>query len=577
MNKFFLLFLIFSLSGLFRIVAQTPDNTNPRDPFFAPKPQQEQASKVQHIHSDESGVKPDQYEGNLVFSGNVKFEHQGSVLTADKVVLYQKENFLKAIGNVVLLNADGTKITAEEMEYDGNSQRGIARQNVVLTDPKQSIKTEILYYDRVPNTAYFNTGGTISDGQNIMYTKSATYYVNTKDIDFVGHSTIDAKDYTIESDNIKTNQTTKLSKFFGPTTIRSKTNYGNYVYTELGEHDGKTGISHLRKNSRIHYNGKILTGDELVYNRNTGFGKGTGNVMLDDPKEKRFVKGGYAEIYELKDSAMITNKPYAVKIFEKDSMYISADRFLSFQKPDSTNQKKSYLRAYHKVRVFKTNMQARADSMSYNETDGILHLMKNPILWSGTKQITGDEVKVFMNTTTQDIDSVKVLGNAFAISKVDSLNMKDEFHQIKSKWMGIYFEKGQIKKAVAVENAQSIAYADEENEKTKEMSRIGVAIAVCGQIEADFIEKRLETVTCRIGAQSDIYPMSMLPREKRFFPDFNWNTKDRPKKWEDIFLDTPNYDEIVYESDNQLYDLAEAERQKQAEKNKPKTPVREKR
>ena len=132
MNKTFLLTFIIVLLGFFRISAQTPDNSNPKDPFFAPKSQQEQASKVQHIHSDESGVKPDQYEGNLVFSGNVKFEHQGSVLTADKVVLYQKENFLKAIGNVVLLNADGTRITAEEMEYDGNTERGIARKTSCL-------------------------------------------------------------------------------------------------------------------------------------------------------------------------------------------------------------------------------------------------------------------------------------------------------------------------------------------------------------------------------------------------------------------------------------------------------------
>ena len=577
MNKTFLLTFIIILFGFIRIDAQTPDNTNPKDPFFAPKSQQEQASKVQHIHSDESGVKPDQYEGNLVFSGNVKFEHQGSVLTADKVVLYQKENFLKAIGNVVLLNADGTKITAEEMEYDGNTQRGIASKNVVLSDPKQTIKTETLYYDRVPNTAYFNTGGTISDGQNIMYTKSATYYVSTKDIDFIGHSTIDSKDYTIESDNIKTNQTTQISQFLAATTIRSKENPRNYIYTELGDHNAKTGISRLKKNSRIHYNDKILTGDFLEYNRNTGFGKGTGNVTLNDPKENRYIKGGYGEIYEKKDSAMITDKAYAVKIFEKDSLYIAADKFLSFQKPDSTKQKKSYLRAYRKVRIFKTNMQARADSLSYNETDGILHLMKKPILWSGTKQITGDEVMVYMNTTTQDIDSVKVIGNAFAISKADSLNMKDEFNQIKSKWMAIYFEKGQIKKAVAVENAQSIAYADDQDEKTKEVNRIGVAVSVCGEIIADFIEKRVETVTCRVGAQSDIYPMSFMSKEKRFFPDFNWNTKDRPQKWNDIFEDTPNYPETIYESDNSLYEKAEAERLKLEEKNKPKTPVRQKR
>ena len=59
---------------------------------------------------------------------------------ADEVILYQEENFVKAFGNVKLQNADGSIITADEMEYDGNTERGIARKNVVLTDPKQTIK-----------------------------------------------------------------------------------------------------------------------------------------------------------------------------------------------------------------------------------------------------------------------------------------------------------------------------------------------------------------------------------------------------------------------------------------------------
>jgi lipopolysaccharide assembly outer membrane protein LptD (OstA) len=126
----------------------------------------------------------------MVFSGNVQFEHQGSVLTADEVVFYQRK-FSQSDWKCCLATPDGNRITAEEMEYDGNTQRGIARRNVVLTDPKQTIKTETLYYDKIPNTAYFNTGGTIySNDGSVMYTKTATYYLNTKMIDFVGRSNI---------------------------------------------------------------------------------------------------------------------------------------------------------------------------------------------------------------------------------------------------------------------------------------------------------------------------------------------------------------------------------------------------
>lgn len=578
MKKVFLFILLLIVVRTFSQITPAQNQGLVKDPFFNnSSPQTEASKKVQHRHSDTAGVSPDKYEGNMVFSGNVMFEHQGSVLTADEVVFYQKENFLKAIGHVVLTTSDGSKITAEEMEYDGNTQRGIARKNVVLTDPKQTIKTETLYYDKIPNTAYFNTGGTIySNDGSVMYTKAATYYLNTKMIDFIGRSNIETDKYTIISDNIKTNQNTGVSDFFGPTTIRSKENYGQYVYTELGTYNSKTGESFLNKNSRIHYNDKILTGDKLYFNRNTGFGKGTGNVTLDDPKQNRYIKGGYGEIYEKKDSAMVTDKPYFVKILGKDSVYMAAEKFLTYQKPDSANvlKKKSFLRAFRKVRIFKTNMQGRADSLSFNETDGEMHLMRKPILWMGVKQVTGDEIRIYSNPEKEITDSIRVMGNAFAISKADSLNLKDEFNQIKSKNMIVYLKNNAIDVAKAVGNAQAISYADDTNQKTKEVTRIGVALSTCGEIAAQFLERRLEVVDCNIGANTDTYPMSKISKEERFFKDFNWNTKDRPQKWRDIFLDTPNYPEIVYQSDNSLFERADAERKKLEEKNKPKTPIR---
>lgn len=578
MKKTLLLLLLLIVVRLFSQVAPTQNTGLVKDPFFNnPNRNTEASKKVINKHADTFGVKADKYEGNPVFSGNVVFEHQGSVLTADEVVFYQKENFLKAIGNVVLTTADGNRITASEMEYDGNTERGIARKNVVLTDPKQTIKTEILYYDKIPNTAYFNTGGTIySNDGSVMYTKSATYYLNTKMIDFIGRSNIETDKYTIISDNIKQNQNTGASDFAGPTTIRDKANPRNYVYTELGTYNSKTGESFLNKNSRIHYNDKVLTGDKLYFNRNTGFGKGNGNVTLDDPKQNRYIKGGYGEIYEKKDSAMVTDKPYLVKVLTKDSVYMSAEKFLSYQKPDSINKlkKKSFLRAFRKVRIYKTDMQGRADSLSFNETDGEMHLMRKPILWMGVKQITGDEIRIYSNPEKEITDSVRVIGNAFAISKADSLNLKDEFNQIKSKNMIVYLKNNAISSAKAVGNAQAITYADDTNQKTKVVTRIGVALSTCGEIVAEFLERRLEIVDCNVSPTTDTYPMSRIAKDQRFFKDFNWNTKDRPQKWRDIFLDTPNYPEIVYQSDNSLFERADAERKKLEEKNKPKTPVR---
>ncbi|WP_100075383.1 OstA-like protein [Chryseobacterium camelliae] len=579
----FLFALLFLVST--SVFAQEKLKPAQRDPYLqnpvknATPPQLNPQDRIHIINADKIIKDPAKYDGNRYLTGNVKIEHQGSILTADEVIIYDEENFVKAIGNTRLQNTDGSVITAGEMEYDANTQKGVARKNVVLTDPKQTIKTEILYYDRLSNQAYFNTGGTITDGQNVMYTKSATYFLDTKMIDFVGNVKIDSPDYIIEGPNIKQNQNTKIAEFFGPTTITSRKNPRNRVYTELGTYRMNTKEAFLKKNSRIFYNDKILTGDDMYYNQLTGFGTATGNVTLDDPNEKRYIKGGYGEIFEKKDSAMMTKNPYAVKIFEKDSLYFASEKIISYQRPDSLDAtvKKSFLRAFRKARFYKSNAQGRADSIAFNETDGVMHMYRNPYLWSGEKQVTGDKVEAYFNTQTENIDSLKVLGNAFAISKVDSLSLKDEFNQVKGKFMTVYYQNNNIKEAKVIGNAQSIVYVDEENQQTKKPERVGITLSTCGIIGALFEEKALQIISCSVGANSDTYPMSMIEPSKRKFPDFNWNTKDRIRKWQDILVDSPNYEEVKYQADTSLYDQVQENIEKEKAKEEAKKPKRTRR
>ena len=574
--KYFFVFFLFINASIFAQIPTEPKDPAVKDSFFNQTKAAPQGEKVKLIHSDTFGIVKGKYDDNPFFAGNVQFLHQGSTLTADEVIFYREQNFVKAIGNVKLQNADGSVITSGEMEYDGNTQKGIARKNVVLTDPGQTIKTEILYYDRVSNNAYFNTGGTIAKDGNVMYTKSANYDLNSRIIDFTGNVRIDNAEYTVEGVNIVQNQNTNTATFNGPTTITNKKNPSNLIYTEKGNYNMNSKEVYLKKNSRIHYNDKILTGDDLYFNQITGFGTGKGNVTLRDPKEKRYMKGGYGEIYEKKDSAMMTDKPYAVKILEKDSMYFSAEKLLAYQKIDSTNplKKKSFLRAYKKARMFKTNIQLRTDSLSFNETDGIMHLNGNPIAWSDEKQVTGNKIEAYFDTEKEYIDSLRVIGNAFAISKADSLNKKDEFNQVKGKLMIVYYKENQINLAKVIGNAQAITYADDTNEKTKEVERIGVALSTCGTIEALFEDRRVQIISCNVGANTDIYPMSKISREKRFFTDYNWNTKDRLRKWQDIFLDSPGYEEVVYESDDSLYDAVQKSIDEAKAKEEAKNPKR---
>ena len=122
MKKFlFSIFIVISTIAFAQI-----DNINPKEPLVKDSYFKKETNvpispgkKVEFKHSDLTLRKPEMYGGNPFFTGNVQFEHQGAMLTADRVIFYEKENFAKAIGNVLLVTSDGNRITSNEMEYDG--------------------------------------------------------------------------------------------------------------------------------------------------------------------------------------------------------------------------------------------------------------------------------------------------------------------------------------------------------------------------------------------------------------------------------------------------------------------------
>ena len=44
-------------------------------------------------------------------------------------------------------------------------------------------------------------------------------------------------------------------------------------------------------------------------------------------------------------------------------------------------------------------------------------MLRNPVLWSGKNQMTGDTIHLLSNTITDKLDTLKVFKNAFLIQK----------------------------------------------------------------------------------------------------------------------------------------------------------------
>lgn len=523
--------------------------------------------KIKHLHSDILRVLPDKFEGNPFAYGNVAFEHEGTKLYSDSAVYYQKENFFRAWSRVRIVN-DTMNMTSDSLEYDGNTSIAkafdrvhmkdskselfadyveysqetdiaIASGNVVLIDPSQRIETPHLIYDRKMGIARTDAGAVIrgEDG-TVTHAQTLVYNANTKVVEFNRNTTIETPEYRINSEQMKMNQATDVTEFIGRTRITDRKNPRNYILMPEGSgtFNKRTGEAFLKKRSTVYREGKELHGDEMYFNDKTGYGWAKGNVLIDDPEEKRFIRGEYGEAYREMDSAYVTGNAYAVKAFTLDSLYFHADTIMAVQQKDSTR----VIKAYFNARFYKSNAQGKSDSVFYNETVGLLKSFRDPILWSGGQQITGDTIYLYNNPEKQVLDSVHIFNNSFAISKVDSL-MEKEYNQVKGKFMIGYFLNNELNLVEVHENAQAITYADDENDENNTKERIGINMSDCGIIEAEISGNNIDVLACRIQASSKLYPESKLPEKLRYLKDFNWRGEEQMKHWKEIF-DDPPYD-----------------------------------
>ena len=530
--------------------------------LFAQQKSVKVKAKLQHADLIERD--PKKYEGNQFLTGNVVIEYKGDLVYADSAVLYQDKNLAVVWSNARLVSKDKT-ITADKMEYDGNTTIAKAFKNVVLTDPgsritadymeynktteiatgigkvevktpTQQISSEKIIYERltgniIVNDTYKTIGsdGTLVEGRNVVYN------IKSKSANFGSEVFITNKDYTIYSRKMTTNDLTGITTFRDYSKITRRNDPSQYIITSDGDFNKKTGEAWLRNNSKVYYQDKTLTAKKLYFNDKTGFGKGEGDVFLDDPKEKRFLRGDYGEAFRYLDSAYVTKNAYAVKAFDKDSLYISADTLLAVKRHDVDST--SFIKAFHKARFYKSNANGKADSLVFNQTKGIMQFYKDPILWSGDNQVTGDYMEAYTNMKTNKMDSLKVFNNAFVIAKVDSL-IDNEFHQIKGKYLTVLFHDDKIDFVNVEENAVALTYMDDTDAKTKKKERYGANISYCGIIEVDVVGKDVELVACRIKSDGKMYPLSQFPDEIRYLPNFKWRISERLNKWRDIFVES---------------------------------------
>ena len=475
-------------------------------------------------NADFQEINENEVPGALLLIGNVKVNHDGVVLTCNKAYYFQKDNYLKAFGNVQLVQGDTLFLNSKYAEYSGNLKKAFATGDAVMSSPDATLKTDTINFDRNVQQVFYNTKGTIVNKDNTLVSKSGRYFVEEKKFQFLTEVTITNPKYVIKSNHLDYYSNSGHTYLFGPSTITSKS---NYIYTEKGFYDTKKNLAHFLRKSYIKYDDRLIEGDSLYYNRNIEFASATRNVKITDSINRGIVKGHYAEIYKLKDSMFVTKRAVAINLVEKDSVYIHGQKLMVTGK-----EGERILRAYKNVRFYKIDMSGKCDSIHSNSKTALTKLIGNPILWNGESQITGDIMHLIGDNNTKKLDSLKVLNNTFIVSR-DTLGTG--YNQVKGLNLFGKFKDGKLHDVDVIKNTEVVYYMRNDDNEL-----IGINKNVSSKINLILENNDIQTITFFNKVDGDVYPEADLPENARKLKGLRWRGDERIKSKDDIFTAEDN-------------------------------------
>jgi lipopolysaccharide export system protein LptA len=460
-------------------------------------------------------------------TGQVYIVHEGVKMWCDQAFVYIKDNFVKAYGKVRIAQGDTITMNSNYAEYNGNTQFAFASGNVVLTEPKTTLRTDTLYFDRIKQQAYYRTGGTVRDTASVLTSHSGRYFAESKKYQFLSDVKIVNPKYTVNSNQLDFYSETGAAYLYGPSTIVSKT---STVYCERGYYDTRGDTGYFVKNSKVDYKNRTLYGDSIYFDRNRKFASATNNIKVLDTANQSIIRGHYAEVFREKDSVFITKRAVAVTVRDNDSIYVHADTLQVTGKPENR-----IIKGFYRARMFKPGKtgdeptSGKCDSIYVNQKKGITKLLRNPVLWSGENQMIGDTIHILSDTLTDKLDTLKVFNHAFLVQK-DSLG----FNQVKGERLTGLFTNNELDTVNIDKNAEVIYYS--RNDKGE---LVGINNTTSSNIQLYLENQQITGIRFLKKVDGKLYPQSMFPENARILPGFQWRGEERLYSVEDLFKGKP--------------------------------------
>jgi len=183
------------------------------------------------------------------------------------------------------------------------------------------------------------------------------------------------------------------------------------------------------------------------------------------------------------------------------------------------------VKAFRRVRIYRTDFQAVCDSLVGLSSDSTAHLYIDPVIWNQNNQITSDVVDLY--TRSRELQRAEFVGHPMMIARLDSMY----YNQVAGKEMTAWFRDNDIYRNDVDGNAQTIYYMQEEGSPEV----IGLTVVESGNMSFFIDRKEITGIVYRQDPTYTIYPMDKIPPgQDLFLNGFKWESARRPTR-ESVF------------------------------------------
>ena len=435
-------------------------------------------------------------EDRVLFNDSVLVLSDSFNLKTDSMAFFTQERKVKFLGPTVVYN-DTSRLYAEDGYYLVNEQEALFHQSAQFQSGETLGHADSIFfygnegrYIMIGN-AYLNQEGQTARARKIIYHENEGLLYLYQDASVVGD------DVNAVGDTLLYNTETKA--------VRS------------------------RGRSRVERKDFTLQSDFMDYNDNTGQGIARGDVIWEDSSGlKRILTDSleYNNNGQFARALSLNRRPlFEWSNEEGDTLRLISDTLLTYQNfvtsTDSLEQvtvdTTQDFTAYYNVSIMRDDFQGRADSLAYKESDSLIVLYGNPILWLDTTQLSGDTI--FISIQSGEIRDVHIRGNGFIITSPDSIY----FNQIKGRTITAYFRDGDLYRTDVEGNAESIYFPLDEAGAYIAMNKI-----ICSRIEMTFENSQVTGVSFLEKPTGDLITMQEVNAENSVLKGFHNLDYQRP-------------------------------------------------